>query len=145
MEGLIEYFKYCLNGWVGTHRSNQLTSLNHKRFKRDIHGVKIMVFNEPGLSWPVVNLGLSLLILGLIVWYAFGANYLGSSSYREDVLRTRWAELTEENSALLSQKSSLANLKSLFAFVRRAGLAEYKNVEYLLDEKGLAQAEKSSY
>lgn len=86
-------------------------------------------------------MALGALILGLLVWYAFWANNLGSFSYQENILKTRLAELTGENNLLVAERAAASELNSLFAFAQRAGLVEQKNVEYVFDEKGLAQAD----
>jgi hypothetical protein len=122
-----------------------LTNPRTKKFKRDIHGVKIAVLSVPGYGMSAVNTILGLLILGLLVWYAFWANSLGSFSYQEKVSKTRLAILATENNLLLAERSAVSELNALFAFARRAGLVEQKNVEYVFDDKGLAQAEQSSY
>lgn len=101
--------------------------------------MKIVVLDKQGRD-AFLNLGLSMLIAGLLVWYIFLANYLGSFSYQEGILKTRLGKLSEENNLLSTEKSVRANLSSLLIFVQRSGLVEQKSIEYVFNEKDVAQA-----
>lgn len=94
---------------------------------------------------PVVNMaGFNFVLLVvaflLLVWYALWANYLGSAPYQENILKSKFSGLLEEENNLLSQKSSVADLGRLLSFVRRAGLQEQTNPDYIFEQSGLAQA-----
>ena len=102
--------------------------------------MKIAVLDSPGRWAHLLNLGLGAAMAGLLVWYVFLANLLGSFSYQEDILKIRLAKLSGEHNLLLTKKSSGADLSSLFAYVRRAGLIEQKSIEYVFNEKDVAQA-----
>lgn len=103
--------------------------------------IAVTVVDNAGERRAILNLALGLMTAGLLVWYVVWANHLGSFSYQENIFKTRLAELNEENQWLLTEKLSAADLSSLFAFVRRSGLVEQKNIEYVFNEKDVAQAE----
>lgn len=105
--------------------------------------MKIAVADSQGREFPVFNLGLAILMAGLLIWFVLWANYLGYASYQEGVFETRLSILVGENNFLRAEKSAAVNLGALLRFARRAGLAEQKSVEYVFDEKGLAQAENT--
>lgn len=96
--------------------------------------------DEQGRGAWLLNLGLSAMIAGLLVWYVFLANFMGSFSYQEGILKTRLVKLSEEHNLLLTEKSAGADLSSLFVFVQRSGLVEQKSIEYVFNEKDVAQA-----
>lgn len=121
-----------------TPRLHNLSSLS-LAYRRDLHGKKVSLsipFEGREVSW---NIFLSVLLFGLIIWYALTVNGLTSGYYRESLLRGKISSLTEENGALLSQKTSGASLGVLESFAKRMGLVEQKKVEYIFDQKNIAQ------
>lgn len=95
-------------------------------------------------NFLAVNIGLVFLAVVLAVTYAFWVNAIVSFKYKSDLLKIKLSNLTENNNALLSEKSDAVNLGSLIVFSKQAGLVEQKNIEYVFDQNNVAQIPDNS-
>jgi len=86
------------------------------------------------------NTSLLILVCLLAVWAAFLSNAIATKEYRENLLKEKLSKLEIENNALVSQKSHTSDLGSLLVFGKEAGLVEQRNIEYIFENKDVAQA-----
>lgn len=111
--------------------------------EKSIVSTTISSEKNPAFSWLALNLVLLALVGILGIWYALWTNFVISGKYQENVLERKLSVLLEENNALLSEKSSSANLGSLLVFSKQTGLVEQKNIEYLFDRRNVAEAPRN--
>ena len=126
-----------------TYLNNTLLNLaENRRHKHvSIHGEEIkekVVLNSAEV-WRVFNISLLVLASLLVMWIAFWSNIVATKEYKENLLEEKLSELESENNTLISQKSYASGLGSLLVFSKEAGLVEQKNIEYIFENKDIAQ------
>ena len=74
----------------------------------------------------------------MVFYYILLANSATSSSYKIKTLRQQLTQATAQNSALLSQKSSIEDPNAAMQYALDQHMAEAKNVSYLFGNGSVA-------
>lgn len=86
----------------------------------------------------ILNLGLAALCAIMVLYYILWANGLAASSYRVSTLRQEISQLTETNSALLSEKTSMEDPNAAMNFAQREHMVPAGNVSYVFENGSVA-------